>query len=177
MIWFKEHKLMLCREIVLHDMYQHKDGSQERGQCLDRIAESLNSVTTIWFKVDQRALRDKIKKLLQLYVTKRYKEECSSEISPEHTELDDLLQIYEQKKVSETNYHQQPSEKLKQINKEKEAAEDMQTKSVDRLSKTHKREAQDSASSCSLHNEKRCRSSGGDIIAYLWEKSEKDFQL
>ena len=103
--------------------------------------------------------------------------ECSSEISPEHTELDDLLQIYEQKKVSETNYHQQPSEKLKQINKEKEAAEDMQTKSVDRLSKTHKREAQDSASSCSLHNEKRCRSSGGDIIAYLWEKSEKDFQL
>ena len=82
MIWSEEHELMLCREIVLHDMYQHKDGSCKRGQCLARIAESLNSVTTIWFKVDQGALRDKIKKLLQPYVTKRNKEECSSGISP-----------------------------------------------------------------------------------------------
>ena len=106
MIWSKEHKLTLCREIVLHDMYQHKDDSRERGQCLDRIAESLNFVTVIWFKIDQRALRDKIK-LLQLYVTNRNKGECSSGISPEHTELDDLLQEnYERKKESEANYHQ-----------------------------------------------------------------------
>ena len=46
MSWSEEHELMLRRE-MLHDMYQHKDGSRERGQCLDRIAESLNSVTTI----------------------------------------------------------------------------------------------------------------------------------
>ena len=37
---------------VLHEMYQHNDGSRERRQCLDRIAESLNSVTTMWFKAD-----------------------------------------------------------------------------------------------------------------------------
>ena len=153
MIWFEEHELMLYREIVLHDMYQHKDGSRERGQCLDRIAESLNSVTTIWFKVDQSALRDKTKKLLQLYITKRNKEECSLGISPEHTELDDIFQeIYERKKESEANYHQQSSEKTKQINKEKETAEDMQTKSLERLSETRKREAQDSTSSCNSHN-------------------------
>ena len=54
-------------------MYHHKDGSQERGQCLDQISESLNSVSTTWFKVAQQALKDKIKKLLQLYVTKRNK--------------------------------------------------------------------------------------------------------
>ena len=52
---------------------------------------------------------------MQLYVTKRNKEECFSEISPEHTELDDLLQdIYERKKESEANYHQQSSEMTKQ---------------------------------------------------------------
>ena len=159
-------------------MYQQKDGSRERVQRLDRIAKSLNSVSTIWFKVDQRALKDKIKKLLQLYVDKRKKEECSSGISPEHAELDDLLQdIYERQKESEANYHQQSSEKANQINKEKKAAEDMRTKSLERLSETRKREAQDSASSCSSHNEKRRRSSSGDTIAYLREKSEKDFQL
>ena len=115
---------------------------------------------------------------MQLYVTKRNKEECSSGISPEHTELVDLLQeIYERNKESEANYHQQSSEKAKQVNKKKEAAEDMRAKSLERLSKTRKREAQDSALSCSLHNEKRSRSSGGDTIAYLLEKSDKDFKL
>ena len=53
----------------------------------------------------------------------------------------------------------------------------MQTKSLERLSENRWREAQVSASGCSLHNEKRCRSSGGDTIAYLREKSEEDFQL
>ena len=105
----------LCREIILSNFYQHRDGSRERGQCLDRIAESLNDVTTIWFKVDQRALRDKIKKLLQLYVAEKNKEERASGIEPEHTELDDLLEeIYERKK-----------EKTEKIEEEKEAAEDI----------------------------------------------------
>ena len=53
----------------------------------------------------------------------------------------------------------------------------MQTKYLERLSKTCKREAQDSASTCCSHNEKRRRSSGGDTMAYLRENSEKDFQL
>ena len=51
----------------------------------------------------------------------------------------------------------------------------MRTKSLERLSETRKREAQDSA--CSSHDERRRRSSGGDTIAYLREKSENDFQL
>ena len=57
--------------------------------------------------------------------------------SPEHTEFDDLLQeIYERKKESEANYHQQSSEKAKQINKVAayEPAEDMRTKSLEKLS-------------------------------------------
>ena len=53
-------------------------------------------------------MRDKIKKLLQLYVTKRNKEECSSGISQEDREFDDLLQeINEQKNESEASYRHQ----------------------------------------------------------------------
>ena len=67
-------------------------------------------------------------------VTKRNQKECSSGIGLEHTELDDLLQeIYERKKKSEGNYHQQSSEKAKQIKKESEPAEDMQTKYLEKL--------------------------------------------
>ena len=47
-------------------------------------------------------------------------------ISPEHTELVDLLQMtHGRRKDNESTYYQQSSEKAKQINKEKEAAEDM----------------------------------------------------
>ena len=47
---------------------------------------------TFWFKVDQRALQDKPNKLLKDYVSKRNKEERDTIISPEHRELDVLLQ-------------------------------------------------------------------------------------
>ena len=84
-------------------------------------------------------MRDKIKNILQLYGTKRNQKECSSGIGLEHTELDDLLQeIYERKKKSEGNYHQQSSEKAKQIKKESEPAEDMQTKYLENFSKLAK---------------------------------------
>ena len=38
-------------------------GSKERGQCYDRIAESLNAVKDGYFKLHPKALRDTIKKL------------------------------------------------------------------------------------------------------------------
>ena len=120
-----------------------------------------------------------MKKLLQLYVYKRKKEQCSSGISPEHRELDYLPQeIYERKKESEGNYHQQSLKKEKQINKVKKAAEDMQTKSLERLSKTRKRKLR-IALQVAIHEMKRDVEAQVviDTIAYLREKTEKAFQL
>ena len=47
-------------------------------------------VPTLWFKVHQRALRDKLNKLLKDFLNKRNKEERDTGISPEHRELDDM---------------------------------------------------------------------------------------
>ena len=74
MEWTTEHDMLFCREVIAFDLYQYKPGSKERGQCLDRIAESLNSIEESWFQADQKSLRDRIKKLLKLYVEKRNKE-------------------------------------------------------------------------------------------------------
>ena len=52
MIGTEDQELMFWKEVILHELYQYKDGSRERGQCLDRIAESLNFITTVRFKVD-----------------------------------------------------------------------------------------------------------------------------
>ena len=40
MKWSGEHDVMLGREIMLFELWKYKAGSHERGQCLDRIAES-----------------------------------------------------------------------------------------------------------------------------------------
>ena len=43
MDWTTEHDMFFCREVIGFDLYQYKPGSKEKGQCLDRTVESLNS--------------------------------------------------------------------------------------------------------------------------------------
>ena len=42
MKWTKEHDVLLGKEVLLFELWKYKLGSRERGNCLDRIAESLN---------------------------------------------------------------------------------------------------------------------------------------
>ena len=137
MFWTPDHEIIFLREVILYDLYQHKEGPRERGLCLDRIAESLNQIETLWFKVDQRALRDKLKKLLQFFVTKRNQEEKQSGINPEHSELDDLLQdIYERKRDAELIEAVNNDEKNKKVEEEKKESENIRKMSVERLSES-----------------------------------------
>ena len=146
----RENEVLFCREVRLRDLYQYKDGSRERGQCLDRIAESANAVPTLWFKVNQRALRDKLNNLLKDYMSKRNKEERDTGISPEHRELDDLLQdMCERKQEAEATYTEKNLEKTKKIEEKRDAAEKIRHTSMKRLSETRKREGAESSSKLS----------------------------
>ena len=58
MEWTTEQDILFCCKLMAFDLYHYKPGSTERGQCLDRTAESLNSIGEPWFKVDQGSLRD-----------------------------------------------------------------------------------------------------------------------
>ena len=95
MEWTDQHDVLFCREVIAFELFTQKSGSKERGQCYDRIAD-------VYFKVDQRALSDRIKKLLKFHVSKRNQEEKTSWVEVEHSELDDLmLGIYDQHKQIE----------------------------------------------------------------------------
>lgn len=60
------------------------------------------------------------------YIIKRNKEEKDTGISPEHRELDDLLQdICERQQEAEASYAEKKLEKTKKIEEEKGAAEKM----------------------------------------------------
>ena len=110
----------LIREIVSYDIYQYKSGSRERGVCLEKIALSLNSLDEPWFKVDQRALRDRLKKLLGKYITKNNEEQKSSGIDVETIELDALLEEkYDKKHEWEVQFTQVTVDKNKKTEEEK----------------------------------------------------------
>ena len=180
MDWTNEHDILLCREVIVNDPYEFKTGSRERGQCLDKIADILNAIQNPWFKVDQRSIRDRLKKLLKAFITKKNAEERASGINPEYSELDDLLNdINERKHEGEIRENQNSEEKNKKVDKERAEAEQVRRMSMERLSETKKR-LSTSASTDELEVSpptKRPRSSGGDAIMYLREKSEKDFAL
>ena len=113
MEWTDQHDVLFCREVIAFELFTHKPDSKERGQCCDRIAESLNVINDIYFKADQRALRDRTKKLLKFHVSKRNREEKASLVEVEHNELDDLmLDIYDQHRQIE-NKTSEASEKVK----------------------------------------------------------------
>ena len=69
MEWTGQHEVWFCREVIAFELFM--SGSIEHGQCYYSIAESVNAVEDVYFKVDQRALRDITKKLLKLHFNKR----------------------------------------------------------------------------------------------------------
>ena len=125
MEWTPEQDILFCRKFMAFDLYHYKPGSTERGQCLDRIAESLNSIGEPWFKVDEGSLRDRIKKLPKLYVEKRNKEMRVSGVEVEYTELDDLLfDIHKQQQQAEIEAAEVSEANNKKLDKERQEAEE-----------------------------------------------------
>ena len=111
MDWSEDHDVIFCREIVASDLFKLKPGSRERGFCLEKIANGLIFfVEEPWFKVDQRSLRDHIKKLLAQFIKKKNEEEKASDV--ESTELNELLrEICDQKHEQELNLTNENNEK------------------------------------------------------------------
>ena len=53
----KDHDIIFLRELLLFEPWNYKYGSKERGNCWERIRESLNQLTGIFFKVTQRSVK------------------------------------------------------------------------------------------------------------------------
>ena len=124
MEWTDEHDIIMCREIVAFDIYQFRSGSKERGQVLDRIAEVLNAITEPYFKVDQRSIRDRLKKKLKNFTAEQNAEQRASGIDvPEPTELDNSLQdISDRQIIFETEAAQASAAKNKKAEEEQQTA-------------------------------------------------------
>ena len=164
MKWSGEHYVMLGREIMLFELWKYKAGSRERGQCLDRIAESLNHIERPSFSVSQTSVRDRLKILERDLKKKERSEKNVSGISPEKTEIDQIMEDYLEQKEDQERESEKASEN------DKATAEDMRNKAMERLSETKKRAGSDLPTKKRKHN-------GNDTLEYLREASDRECEL
>ena len=90
MKWTKDHDIIFLRELLLFEPWNYKYG-KERGNCWERISESLNQLTDISFKVTQRSVQDHYQTLEKTYKKQKRKEDRQRGINPEETEVDIAL--------------------------------------------------------------------------------------
>ena len=125
MKWSEAHDVHFLKEMTYFEPWLHKKGSSERGEAWANLATRLGKCDELKFQVTQRSLRDRYLLLERRYKKKVAEEENSSGISPEFTELDQLMEdivtMFEEADQAEV-------EKKKKV--EKEAAEIQEVRRV-----------------------------------------------
>ena len=170
MKWTDDHDIILGKEILLVKPYQFKPGSKERGNYWTTIVEDLNNISEIDFNVTQKAVRDRYRNLLEKHKRKMRKEEGASGSNDKDTELDNLLQdIKEESDEADSTYDKQTKEKLKNMETDKNNAEDVRQKAMESLAETKKRKQIDDSSSCSSK-----RNNGSETMLYLKVRAEQE---
>ena len=168
MEWTDEHDVLFLREMIASDLFTHKKGSPDRGKVWEGIVDRLNSVQYPNFSLkDKRGVRDRWS-LLQTKFKRRIREEekASGIIPDELTEKDLLIEeLCEKEESSISNSRKQSSDK--------EAAEDVRKKAMERMGETTKRKSEKEEG----RKEKKSRRSGADVVEYLKEKAKGDQAL
>ena len=104
MVWNSQKDEVLCREVFLLEPYQFKPRSRERGNAWKSIAESL-CASELSFKVDARAVRERLSAIVARHKQKMSGEQTASGISPNHSPLHDALEeISNKTDEAEQNY-------------------------------------------------------------------------
>ena len=168
MDWSDKHDLVLCREVLAMEPYQHPYRSKERGDIWNQIAINLNGLDHPKFKVNKRSVRDRLTLLITKYKAKIRQEENASGIACEETELDQALEeIIDKEKLAD----EKCSEAKKKEKEEKSAAEEHRQSAMERLGQTKKRNADSETDGAQA---KKTRRSSSDVVEYLREKHERE---
>ena len=174
MRWTSEHDILFLREVLVHEPWEQKYGSQQRGKVWEKIAESLNGLNTVcelYFKVTQRTVWDRYKLLVDNFKKREQEEAAASRISPEETESDiALADIIERFKETDKIHKKQTDEKKSKNEVDTHKAAEMRRRSLETFS----------VSNPTLGNEpvvKKSRNTGSETVQYLREKSDNELKL
>ena len=170
MVWTSIHDDMLCREILVTNPFTGtKKGTVARGTKWEQVAENLNKIELVHFKVDKRSVRDRYNHLAKILRKKLSDEKKESGIDPEMTDIEHALEeLIEIEDAAETDQAVVNKQKNRKINQDRENAEDIRKTAMEKLSQTKKRKAEDSE-----ERKWKRRSTGSETLNFLREKNER----
>ncbi|XP_058968481.2 mRNA export factor GLE1-like [Pocillopora verrucosa] len=133
---------MLCREILVVDPFTGtKKGTVARGTRWEEVAKNLNKIQQIYFKVDKRAVQDRYNLLSKELRNKLKREEKESGIETDMTEVEMALEeLIEKEDAAETEQKVVENQKKVKDSQDRENAESVQKKAMERLGQTQKRQ-------------------------------------
>ena len=148
MVWSTVDDEMLCREILVVDPFTGtKKGTVERGTKWEEVAENLNKIEQVYFKVDKRAVRDRYNLLSRELRNKLKREEKESGIETDMTEVEMALEeLIEKEDAAETEQRVVENQKKVKDSQDRENAESVRKKAMERLGQMHKRKADEGES-------------------------------
>ena len=93
MVWNTVHDEMLCKKILVVDPFTGtKKGTLERGTQWEEVAENLNKIHQVYFKVDKWAVRDRYNLLSKELRNKLEREEKESGIETDMKKVEMALE-------------------------------------------------------------------------------------
>ena len=170
MLWSAKHDELLCREILVVDPFTGtKQRTVQRGAKWDLVAEKLNKIQDVYFKVSQRSVRDRYNLLAKQLRVKLQKEKSASGIQTDMSETEHALEeIIEIEDASDQEQQELSDEKMEKENKDRVDAETMRKKAMETLGETKNRMCSEGEASRPVKR----RSNGSDAVNYLREKSQ-----
>jgi len=168
MEWTEQHDVMFLREMITSDMFDYKKGSPDRGRIWEAIQERLNTIQCPKFSIkDKRAVRDRWNLLQTKFKKRMREEEKASGIDVEMSERDVLIEELCEKEES-------LSVKTDKKKADKDAAEEVRRKAMERVKETTKRK---SSGSDTEGGGKKSRKSSGEVVDFLREKAKSEQEL
>lgn len=168
MSWTEEHDTLLCREILAVDPFDTKKGTAQRGDKWKTIADNLMAIAAPKFKVEARSVRDRYRLLSQRVKRKLNDEMKASGIETDSSEWEIAVEeLLEKERECDSAYDADTENKYKAREEEKETAEGIRQKAMERLGKQKRSPKDDSE----VRPPKR-RSNGSDTLLYLKERNE-----
>ncbi|CAH3124319.1 unnamed protein product [Porites lobata] len=171
MFWTDRHDVILCREILIHNPFHYKKSSIQRGQVWNDIAERLVAVDEERFKsdLDRRGVRDRYNLLANKLRRKLKDERKASGIETDMSEVEVALEDLIEREDESNKQHKENQDQNLKRKEDRQQAEDIRTKSLERLGETQKRKGQDSNLQTKA---KKKRATGGDAVVFLRERTE-----
>ena len=167
MIWNEEKDELLCREILVVNVFcGTKRSTVARGAKWEKVAENLNKLQDVYFKVDKRAVRDRYNNLARDLRKKIKNEEKASGIETDMTNLEKALEdLIEREDAAESEQRVVDDQKKQ----DRENATDMRKRAMESIGQTKKRKESNDDENEGRKFKKR--SSGNATVAYLREKN------